>query len=345
MMEWYCQFKSLDDYKSYLQNKSEDVKEEEAWREAKTIKALEAYLAQYPKGKYAKQAKEKIEDLRWKNVKLKNTIESYQNYINKYPNGKYIREAKSNIEYLVWDSTKKNNTVDAYENYLKNYPTGEYAQQAKEAIEEILDEVLFWEKAKKINTIKAYEEYLNKYMRFEREANRKIEDFIWDDAKKQNTISAYQRYLNKYPKGLYKPFVDRNIQRIRNQRIRNQSFINKFNSALDNENFIVEALDNIFLIIVTFGIPFIIFVFIRYKYHYPDFENQIFNIFGLAVMGFLSSTAFLFPFLGVWQIIYNIRKKIPFLKNPFFAYIFLSILALSLILGFFFGLWIVISMK
>ena len=78
-----------------------------------TVEGYQAYLDQYRKGKFRKQALKRIEELKqnaerqledelWGKTKSQHTTEGYNNYLQEYEdqNGQYIQEAKTAIEAL-----------------------------------------------------------------------------------------------------------------------------------------------------------------------------------------------------------------------------------------------------
>ena len=103
MSEWYRRFKNFDEYKKSLDGKFDEIVEKETWHSATTIDKIQAYLDRYPNGRYADEARKKLEDLFWKETKEKDTIDSYQAYLDVYPDGRYASKAKKGkiINYLL----------------------------------------------------------------------------------------------------------------------------------------------------------------------------------------------------------------------------------------------------
>ncbi len=88
----------------------------------------------------------------WEVAEQGNSIQSYQDYLGQYPSGKNAPTAQeriarmqaemaaaeaSAIEEAAWSSAKSSNTVAGYETYLSSYPSGKYAPLAKAALEEL----------------------------------------------------------------------------------------------------------------------------------------------------------------------------------------------------------------
>ena len=96
------------------------AKQEAKWMQAEKSgkkEDYEAYLEEYPEGKHAKSAKEKIGSI--------SELENAQDALEK---------AK---DELNWKMAKSSNTLEAYKNYLKEYPEGIHAEKAKEKIAEL----------------------------------------------------------------------------------------------------------------------------------------------------------------------------------------------------------------
>ncbi len=120
----------LDAIKQSSEKPSADT-EAGLWAEVKatgTREYLEAYIAQYPSGKYVFLARlelKKLDDAeKAKNAKL--ALEAQQ--------AKQREEQQAQrLEQSVWDEAQKGNTASSYSVYLEKYPIGRFAVQAKAA--------------------------------------------------------------------------------------------------------------------------------------------------------------------------------------------------------------------
>ena len=120
----------LDAIKQSSEKPSTDT-EAGLWAEVKatgTREYLEAYIAQYPSGKYVVLARlelKKLDDAeKAKNAKL--ALEAQQ--------AKQREEQQAQrVEQAVWDEAQKGNTASSYSVYLDKYPIGRFAVQAKAA--------------------------------------------------------------------------------------------------------------------------------------------------------------------------------------------------------------------
>jgi len=105
--------------------------EADQWAEVKatgTRESLEAYLAQYPKGKYvvlARAGLKKFDDAeKANNAKL--ALEAKQ------ARQRDEQQARQ-VEQAAWDEAKTSNTADSYSLYLEKYPSGRFTSLAKAA--------------------------------------------------------------------------------------------------------------------------------------------------------------------------------------------------------------------
>ena len=101
------------------------------WNEVKASgvrEYLDAYLKQYPKGKYVALAKVELKKLdeRDKVQRAKETSEKQQA-------AEHERHEALRVEQAAWDEAKSVASVAAYASYLERYPKGRYVELAKVA--------------------------------------------------------------------------------------------------------------------------------------------------------------------------------------------------------------------
>jgi formylglycine-generating enzyme required for sulfatase activity/uncharacterized caspase-like protein len=102
------------------------------WNEVKASgvrEYLDAYLKQYPKGKYVALAKIELKKLdeRDKAQRAKETSEKQQA-------AERERQEALRVEQAAWDGAKTTGTSAAYASYLERYPKGRYAALAQAAL-------------------------------------------------------------------------------------------------------------------------------------------------------------------------------------------------------------------
>lgn len=166
-------------------------------------------LTDYAKKHKAELAeKQKIEKEAYDAACIKGTMEALKAFVNNYPKSKYASEAKSKIRSLelktekdAFDSACKTSTLDAFRSFLKKYPQSQYAQDVQNRIKDFD----LWSIAKKNNTIQAYNSYLenSQYKTFATEAKAAIQDINavseWQNVKSTSSLAEVQAYINKYP--------------------------------------------------------------------------------------------------------------------------------------------------
>lgn len=183
------------------------------WKKAKSqhsIEAYEEYLAKYPEGQHAVQAREKITELYYEQAESANTIEAYQDFLAKYPEGKYVirARAKLRITELYYEQAESANTIEAYEEFLKLYPSGTLSLAAKRNLEQ-----LFYEQVQSENLLSSYEDYVKRYPegQFAGEAwaiiRKKIRDpidaTVVDDQGNSFLVKGLKAYYEAY--GMWHP--------------------------------------------------------------------------------------------------------------------------------------------
>lgn len=137
--------------------------EDQFWNSVKNstnAKDFQAYLNNYPMGKYAPLARLEInrkstanptnpitptgtgtvEDQYWDSVKNSRNANDFQGYLNNYPNGKYAALARLKINQnptaqtlddQQWDRIKNSRNLNDFQGYLRSFPNGNHAVQAK----------------------------------------------------------------------------------------------------------------------------------------------------------------------------------------------------------------------
>jgi hypothetical protein len=107
-------------------------------KEAGTIEALEAFLAQHPDGPLAQEAKDAKEQLVFRGIKTTNTVAAYEDFLKRYPNGKLVGSARAGIEELHFKDAAALGTIEAYESFLRQHPQGANASPAGQALDNLL---------------------------------------------------------------------------------------------------------------------------------------------------------------------------------------------------------------
>lgn len=93
----------------------------------------QTYLAQFPTGKHVPTVQKTLDELEWQATPR--NVAGYTSYLKNRPNGIYAREAREKADDLVWASHGARGTVAGMRQYLELFPEGKNAQQARTQIE------------------------------------------------------------------------------------------------------------------------------------------------------------------------------------------------------------------
>jgi hypothetical protein len=113
------------------------TRDELRWRLASkrdTPQAYSRYLAAWPGGRHATEAKARSEELDWQEAINANTIRAIQFYVRKYPEGRFLAEAATRVEELEWQQADDANTIRAVQAYLQRRPAGRFQAEAQARI-------------------------------------------------------------------------------------------------------------------------------------------------------------------------------------------------------------------
>lgn len=102
----------------------------------------EHYLASWPDGHHADQARRAADEHRWEAARAADTPESLARYLDAHPGGVYASEAAIRLEALRWETAVNTDSVEAYTAYVEAHEDGAHASEAREHIE-----VLHWDAA------------------------------------------------------------------------------------------------------------------------------------------------------------------------------------------------------
>lgn len=152
--------------------------EKKDWKNAAskhTITAFEDYLKLYPQGKFADEARLRIDSIYFEKAETTNTIEAYEKFLQRNSEGQYADRVRLKIEATYFGQAKTINSIEAYEDFLEKYPQGKIADEVKLRLD-----TLYFEQAFSVNSVKAYEDFLEKYPegKFAEQARQKLEEIF-----------------------------------------------------------------------------------------------------------------------------------------------------------------------
>lgn len=107
---------------------------------------LDAFLKEYPDGRFSGQARSMAEDIEWKSLNEGMNPAALAAFVSKYPEGRHAPEArmliKSLDEQLAWTDALNSKDPQKLEAYLQKYPQGRYANSAQAEISKLQAEAM-----------------------------------------------------------------------------------------------------------------------------------------------------------------------------------------------------------
>lgn len=160
------------------------------WAEVKQSGAREyydAYLKQYPKGKYAALARVELGK-----IAEKEKAEKAREEADRKLAAERDRQAQIKADQDAWEAAKAMNTFASYSEYLMRYPQGRYAMLAQAGKQKTEREAAEREKQEAAQR-----------ERDAKDAALRTENEHWERVKNASDSAAVQSYLDRYPTGRY----------------------------------------------------------------------------------------------------------------------------------------------
>ncbi len=171
--------------------KTRDEIEQDSWGSVQgsgNIASVQEYLKQYPKGRFAGQARILIANLKGGASRPVEPVA--------------INSGRSDAESDLWGEVQKGNSIEDYRAYLSQYPKGKYAVLAKGRLT-------------KFETEAADVARAQRDAQAQQQAQQ--EQSAWESANSSASEASYQSYLNQYPKGKYSALASGRITKLRNE--------------------------------------------------------------------------------------------------------------------------------
>ena len=116
--------------------------EEESWAAiagSSNPADFERYLTQWPAGRYASEARNRLTSLRdsqaWNAIAGSSDPADFERYLTQWPRGRNASEARSRLTSLrdlqAWNAIAGSSNPTDFERYLAQWPTGRYASEAR----------------------------------------------------------------------------------------------------------------------------------------------------------------------------------------------------------------------
>lgn len=116
-----------------------------------TLEDLNRKIARKEQAARAAARRRKLDDDAYHNALSRNTIYSYEKYLKRYPRGHHAKEATNKLENLknatsleikikddvAYETAVSGNTISSFEKYLKEFPFGQHAAEARKKMEQL----------------------------------------------------------------------------------------------------------------------------------------------------------------------------------------------------------------
>ncbi|MEJ2362055.1 MAG: tol-pal system protein YbgF [Gammaproteobacteria bacterium] len=106
-------------------------------RYSQAVKEFRAFIAKYPKGRYAHIAQYWIAEAEYAQRKFKQAISDYQKLIDNYPNSPKLAEAMLKIGYSQYELNNNKDAITILNELIKSYPGTTEAGQAQNLLRKI----------------------------------------------------------------------------------------------------------------------------------------------------------------------------------------------------------------
>lgn len=212
--------------------------DEDLWQKIKNStrpQDFEAYLNDFPTGKYTVQAKQlaaqykkvfELEERAWRLIESSTNPSDFEKYLRLYPTGTYSQLAQEKIHNLqaallkqqelkakdeeLWKQTKTIWTLASLQKYVSSFPNGLYAQEAKQAIQELK----------------------------QKESDKLSQDkdrALWQKVSNSKDPKDFILYLSLYPDGMYASLAKKQQEKIEAEQLKTLDE-QTWNSIKDKEN-------------------------------------------------------------------------------------------------------------
>ncbi len=211
--------------------------ETQFWYEVKangTRGYFDAYIKQYPKGKYVALARVDLKNLDEQDKAAKAREEAERTNAA----AEQLKSEQARSEQAAWNQAKATDSVVGYGSYLSAYPQGLYAALAELAKQRVQtqaaqrEEAALWQGAQSGGKAQL-QGYLSRYPggQYASAANARLEQIkaeearaasaaeeaAWAAAESGGTEAGYQSYLASYPQGLYAALVQPRMNNLKVQ--------------------------------------------------------------------------------------------------------------------------------
>jgi len=169
----------------------------------------------------------------WMQAVRAGTLGAFTDYLQNFPNGKHAAEARERIAVLeaqarldaderAWAAARQADTAAAYADYLRDFPQGAHAAEARERQAALDQEARrqadekSWQDALRLGTQVSLRDYLRQFPNgahaaearqrlaaLEAQARKEADENAWNEAVSSGSLAALQDYLRNSPNGAH----------------------------------------------------------------------------------------------------------------------------------------------
>ena len=133
------------------------------------------FLTQYPNGKFAPSARERLNNLIMESNQLSD-LRAFLVLFPAVPIAARVRERLSSLERAEWEKFKKSEKPEDYKSYIAQNPNGPYTVVARERMNMLIASMVAWEEISDSKKLGDFKSYLAKYPEgaYAREAKARV---------------------------------------------------------------------------------------------------------------------------------------------------------------------------
>ena len=169
-----------------------------------SVKALQDFIAQYPKSEFVSQAESCIEDFElWEEARGKDTKAAYQQYLSASKRLGYKSDAESAISRIeaeeAWEGCHNSNSIVKLEQYLEKYSNSSHASEAEYELNLLKAENYYNQNSR--NLALSYYEKANRYRALTGTHKKNYDDLVleatFNSLKGSTNLTDLQSFLTR----------------------------------------------------------------------------------------------------------------------------------------------------
>ena len=185
---------------------------------------FEEFLRKYPNGRFASEARTRLDDLVWKDV-TENQYDSRkaadcESYLKRFPDGRHAVEARKLMADLAFVGLKDSQDLERWQGFVDKYADSDHAAAARARLAELeAGRDALWKETQAGDKLDGYRGFRKRYPKspYDGAAARRIDEFeqaAWETAKAADTLEAYNRFYSGFPSGRRVPEAKEAVKKL-----------------------------------------------------------------------------------------------------------------------------------